>query len=144
MKRIIIIALMLTVLAIVALVSIPLSQRASCFRDGAVSNSITQATIKIGKWVHHTGKHQWSTLGISEPDLISGVSAVEVNGPAMTFEHPSTRYVTFRLLNCPKITKPITVGVHCSKTPNLGWIAERCLSKEPNLPIRRHEANVSF
>ncbi|MDF1728126.1 MAG: hypothetical protein P1U53_10305 [Sulfitobacter sp.] len=130
MKRIIIIALSLTVGAIGVFVSIPLSGRASCFRNGTVSSSIAQATVEIGKWVHHAGKHQWSILGISEQDLISRVSVVEVNGPAMTFEHPSTRYVTFRLSDCPKITEPITVGVHCGDTPNLGWIAERCLSKE--------------
>jgi hypothetical protein len=130
MKRIIIVAVSLTIVAIGAFVSIPISGRASCFRNGAVSSSIAQATVDIGKWVHHAGKHQWSTLGISELDLISRVSAVEVNGPAMTFEHPSTRYVTFRLLDCPMITEPIILGVHCGDTPNPGWIAERCLSKE--------------
>jgi hypothetical protein len=69
-------------------------------------------------------------MGVSEQDLLSSINAVEVNGPAMTFEHHSTRYVNFRLSNCPAITEPITVGVHCGDTPNLGWVARNCLGKE--------------
>jgi hypothetical protein len=130
MKRIIIIALILTVVAIGVLVSIPLSARANCFRNGTVPSSIAQATVKIRKWVYHAGKEEWFAMGVSKQELLSSINAVEVNGPAMTFEHHSTRYVTFRLSNCPAITEPITVGVHCGDTPNLGWVAKSCLGQK--------------
>lgn len=130
MKRIIAISLTLIALALGAFAFVPLSERAACFENGTVPNSMAQAASQIGRWLHHTGKGEWSAMGVSEQDLLGEINVVEVNGPAMTFEHHSTRYVKFELSNCPTITMPITVAVHCGDTPNLGWVAKSCLSRE--------------
>ena len=108
----------------------PHTNRASCFKDGTVSNSIAQAKVKVVKLLLHSGKDDWTAINVSERELHRAINMLEVNGPAMTFEHPSTRYVTFRLSNCPAITASITIAVHCGDTPSLGWIARSCLGRE--------------
>ncbi|MEP3848424.1 MAG: hypothetical protein ABJM43_24045 [Paracoccaceae bacterium] len=130
MKRIGLISFFVIILTAGAFVIVPLTSRASCFRNGAISNSIAQATEEVVKLLLHTRKDDWAAIEVSERELLGAITALEVNGPAMAFEHHSTRYITFRLSVCPAITEPIIVGVHCDDTSNLGWIAGSCLGRE--------------
>lgn len=130
MKRIIYISISVIIFAVSALIYFPLSERRACFQNAAFPDSITQATAKIGNLLHHTGKEEWLKMGFSEQELRNEIKLVEVTGPTMTFEHPSTRYITFSLSNCPSISEPITVSVYCDDTPNLGWVAKNCSNKE--------------
>lgn len=100
--------------------------RATCFRNGALPRTIADAEIDIGRQIFRRSESDWTSLGVSEPEIISAIKLLEVNGPAMSFEHASTRYATFEFTVCPEIEMPITLGFHCGEPANLGWIASRC------------------
>lgn len=128
MKRAFTFSIALAIVVLMAVLTVPQLNRASCFRNGALSYSHAEASVGIVERLFRSSESAWVSLGISEPDLLSAINVLEVNGPAMTFEHHSTRYVKFELANCPAIEQPISLGFHCGDSANLSGIAQRCRS----------------
>ncbi|MFY2823126.1 hypothetical protein [Ruegeria sp. MALMAid1280] len=126
MKRLFITTFLIIFSVITVGIAVAQINRATCFRHGVLPRSFADAEVEIGGRIFRESKSEWAALGVSEPELLRAINILEINGPAMNFEHASTRYVSLELTVCPAIEMPIALGFHCEKTANLGWIARRC------------------
>lgn len=128
MKQAFSISVGLAVSVLVVVLVIPQFNRASCFRNGALPYSHAEAGEEIVERLFRSSESVWVSMGISEQDLFGAINVLEVNGPAMTFDHHSSRYAKFELAICTAIEKPVNLGFHCGDTSNLEGIAQRCQS----------------
>ncbi len=128
MKRVFTLSATFIIAALMAILAIPQLSVANCFRNGALPYSHAEAGAEIAERLFRGSESAWVSLGIEKIDLLNAIDVLEVNGPQMTFDHHSTRYVKFELSICPAIEKPISNVFFCGHPNDLGGIVRRCHS----------------